>query len=62
MTAQGLQTLIARARSVRMTEIEQEEQRRSFAYGTTKIENDLVSKEMVKAQAESQRSGQKRER
>ena len=62
MTAQGLQTLIVRARSVRMTEIEQEEQRQSFAYGTTKIENDLVSKEMVKAQAESQRSGQKRER
>jgi hypothetical protein len=59
---EALQTLIIRARSVRMTEAEQEEQRQSFAYGTTKIENNLVTKEMVKAQAESQRSGQKRER
>ena len=62
MTEQALQLLIIRARSVRMTESEQEEQRQSFAYGTTKIENDLVSKEMVKQQAEDQRSGEKRER
>jgi hypothetical protein len=41
---EALQVLITRARRVRMTEAQQEEQRQSFAYGTTKIENELVTK------------------
>ena len=42
-----LAALIDRARAVMMTPREQEEQRRSFAYGNTKIENDLITREMV---------------
>jgi hypothetical protein len=30
-----------------------EEQRRSFAYGNTKIENDLITRKMVDEQAEA---------
>ena len=47
-----LSTLIERAKRVPMTAADQEEQRRSFAYGTTKIENDLITKETVNRQAE----------
>jgi len=48
-----LNALIERARSVKMTAEEREEQRRSFAYGNTKIENDLITREMVNEQAEA---------
>lgn len=39
--------LIERAKKVGMTEKEAEEQRRSFAYGNAKAENDLVTRTMV---------------
>lgn len=52
MTEQ-LATLIERARSVRMSPVEAEEQRRSFAYGNTKIENTLITREMIDEQAEA---------
>jgi hypothetical protein len=42
-----LQTLIDKARSVRMTDEQKEQQRRSFAYGNTKIENDRITRETV---------------
>ena len=42
-----LAVLIEKARAVRMSSEAQEEQRRSFAYGNTKIENDLITREMV---------------
>jgi hypothetical protein len=42
-----LATLIERARSIRMTSAQKEEQRRSFAYGNTKIENERITREMV---------------
>jgi hypothetical protein len=48
-----LNALIERARSIKMTAEEREEQRRSFAYGNTKIENDLITREMVNEQAEA---------
>jgi hypothetical protein len=48
-----LAILIEKARSVRMSPRENEEQRRSFAYGNTKIENDLITRAMVDEQAEA---------
>jgi hypothetical protein len=48
-----LNALIDRARHVQMTGKEREEQRRSFAFGNTKIENDLITREMVDKQAEA---------
>ena len=44
--------LIERAKHIKMTEEEAEEQRRSFAYGNAKTENDRVTKEMVDRAAE----------
>ncbi|HVB79838.1 MAG TPA: hypothetical protein VNE82_07800 [Candidatus Binataceae bacterium] len=45
--------LIERARAIKMTPEEREQQRRSFAYGNTKIENDLITRDMVDEQAEA---------
>ena len=43
--------LIERAKRVTMSPDEQEAQRQSFAYGTTKIENELITRETVARQA-----------
>lgn len=51
-----LKALIDAARSVRMTAAQKEEQRRSFAYGNTKIENKRITREMVDRQAEALQS------
>lgn len=48
-----LATLIEMARSVKMTSQDWEEQRRSFAYGNTKIENDRITREIVDQEAET---------
>jgi len=48
-----LAALIERARAIKMTPEEREQQRRSFAYGNTKIENDLITRDMVDEQAEA---------
>lgn len=50
-----LNGLIERARTVKMTGEQREKQRRSFAYGNTKIGNDLITHEMVDEQAEAQK-------
>jgi hypothetical protein len=42
-----LQELIDRARKIEMTDDQLREQRRSFAYGNTHIENDRITREMV---------------
>jgi hypothetical protein len=42
-----LAALIERARRVTMSRAHREQQRRSFAYGNTKIENDRITREMV---------------
>ena len=42
-----LDELVKMARSARMTPEEKEEQRRSFVYGNTKIENDRITRELV---------------
>jgi hypothetical protein len=52
MTKQ-LSILIEMARTVRMSPREREEQRRSFAYGNTKIENNRITREIVAEQAEA---------
>jgi hypothetical protein len=48
-----LSTLIEMARSVKMSAQDWEEQRRSFAYGNTKIENDRITREMIDQEAEA---------
>jgi hypothetical protein len=47
-----LQTLIEAARKRPFPAEEREAQRRSFAYGNTKIENDLITRQMVDEQDE----------
>lgn len=47
----SLSRLVEKARKVRMTEPQKSEQRISFAYGTAKIENDDVTREMVEEAA-----------
>lgn len=47
-----LEKLVKLARSVRMTKEQQEQQRRSFAYGNAGLENDLITREMIDEQAE----------
>jgi predicted metal-binding protein len=42
-----LKELIEKSRLYRMTDSEKEAQRRSFAYGNAKIENDRITKEMI---------------
>ena len=43
----NLEFLLEQAKKVEMTPAQQEEQRRSFAYGNTKIENDLITRKMI---------------
>jgi hypothetical protein len=47
-----LEFLLKQAKKIEMTPAEQEEQRRSFAYGNTKIENDLITREMINEAAD----------
>ncbi|MEX0922041.1 MAG: hypothetical protein WD489_04260 [Rhodovibrionaceae bacterium] len=49
----NLEKLVEKARQVRMTEAQSEEQRLSFAYGNTKIENNDITRETVQRQAEA---------
>lgn len=62
MSNNCLSILIERAKGVRMTPEEEEEQRRSFAYGNTKIDNGRVTRESVNREAQelaSEENGQK---
>lgn len=47
-----LEELIKRAKSVKMTPKEKEEQRRSFAYGNAKTENDRITMATIDRAAE----------
>jgi hypothetical protein len=42
-----LQELLERARGIEMTPAQLREQRRSFAYGNTHIENERITREMI---------------
>ncbi len=48
-----IKALLEAAKSVKMSPQEQEEQRRSFAYGNTKIENERITRETIDKEAES---------
>jgi hypothetical protein len=48
-----LENLLEAAKKTVLTPQEKEEQRRSFAYGNTKIENPRITREMVDREAES---------
>lgn len=48
--------LLKRARNRRMTREEREEQRRSFAFGNSNIENDTITRDSVKKEAETIRT------
>ena len=52
MGENDLQQLISRARGVKMTAKERETQRRSFAYGNSKIENAHVTRDSINREAE----------
>ena len=43
----ALEALIAKAQRVKMTEAQAREQRLSFVYGNTHIENERITREMV---------------
>ena len=49
--AEKLEKLIELAKKVEMTPGQQEQQRRSFAYGNAGLENDLITREMIDEQA-----------
>jgi len=42
-----LEELVSRTRKIEMTQEQLREQRRSFVYGNTHIENDRITREMV---------------
>jgi hypothetical protein len=48
----ALKKLIEATRTLDQSAREKEQQRRSFAYGNTKFENDRITREMVDLQAE----------
>ncbi len=52
MTRQ-LENLLEAAKKVVLTPEEKEQQRRSFAYGNTKIENSRITREMVDEAADA---------
>ena len=48
-----LEQLLAAAKTAKITPEESEEQRRSFAYGNTHIENSRITRETVNEEAEA---------
>ena len=62
--AKELDALIEAARKASPSPQQQEEQRRSFAYGNTAFENELITREMINERAEAiaRERGQQRSR
>jgi len=52
MKDNNLQYLLEKSKGVKMTPTEVERQRRSFAYGNTKIENERITRQVVNEQAD----------
>ncbi len=46
---EALEALVAKAQRIQMTEGQMREQRLSFVYGNTHIDNDMITREMVAA-------------
>jgi hypothetical protein len=51
-----LKTLVKKASKVKMTSQQKDSQRISFAYGTAKIENENITREMVRSAARKMES------
>lgn len=51
--SKDLEKLIRATKSVDFTAEDKEQQRRSFAYGNTKIENSRITRELIDEEAES---------
>ena len=51
--SEDLKTLLEKTKHTQMTLEEKEEQRRSFAYGNSKIENDRITRETINREAEA---------
>jgi hypothetical protein len=49
---EALEALIKAARKIEPSAEDRERQRRSFAYGNTRFENSLITREMIDEQAE----------
>ena len=47
-----IKPLVDAARRVEMTDEDRENQRVSFAYGNTAIENELITRDMIRVEAE----------
>jgi hypothetical protein len=47
MTNNNLSRLVEMARAVRLDDTQKDEQRRSFVYGNTAMENDRITRTMV---------------
>lgn len=58
--ADALETLIVKAQKIEMTDTQMREQRLSFVYGNTHIENDRITREMV-AKADEKVTKERRE-
>lgn len=56
MTTKDLEQLVEQARRVEMTPERREAQRRSFVYGTTKLENNYITAELVNEVGEELRA------
>lgn len=56
--APDLLYLLEKSKGVEMTPSELEEQRRSFAYGNTNIENERVTRAVIDEQAEKLKKAQ----
>lgn len=48
-----LKALVDLARAAKLSDRQKQEQRRSFAFGNTHIENSLITREMVDAEADA---------
>jgi len=48
----ALKNLMEAAKKARQTPAQREQQRRSFAYGSAKFENELITREMIDREAE----------
>jgi len=57
----ALRSLIEASRRAKMPSAEREAQRRSFAYGNTHFENELITRQMVDDAAEALASEKKSE-
>lgn len=56
---EALKKLIEATKTLDQTKNDKEQQRRSFAYGNTKFENDRITREMIDKQAELLSKGAK---